>query len=195
MQEIIPYIDETYRTIPEKGGRGLMGFSMGGYITINIGMNHPDMFNSIYAVSPGLLLDDELGDAMKQWDGTFKQAYGSAFSPAVGTETNYSKPLMDGSPEDQVIVEQWLSGFGHMQQRIETYLAKSDKLAGIGLEVGENDGYRWIYTGTTAFSEMLTDQGIENQLDISDGGHIITKTIVIDQALPFLVKYLFDARE
>lgn len=49
--ELVSYVDTHYRTIPDSGSRGLAGHSMGGYGTIRIGMKHPDVFSSIYALS------------------------------------------------------------------------------------------------------------------------------------------------
>ena len=31
IEDLIPHVDETYRTIPEREGRALQGFSMGGF--------------------------------------------------------------------------------------------------------------------------------------------------------------------
>jgi S-formylglutathione hydrolase len=40
------------RTIPEAASRGLAGHSMGGYGTVRIGMKNPDVFSSLYILSP-----------------------------------------------------------------------------------------------------------------------------------------------
>jgi len=46
--DVVAYIDAHYRTIPNRGSRGLAGHSMGGYGTARIGMKHPDVFSSLY---------------------------------------------------------------------------------------------------------------------------------------------------
>ena len=51
-EDLVAYIDSHYRTIPDRNSRGLSGHSMGGYGTIRIGMKRPDLFSSIYALSP-----------------------------------------------------------------------------------------------------------------------------------------------
>lgn len=43
--EIVSYIDSHYRTIRKKEGRAICGLSMGGFHTLNISVNYPDMFN------------------------------------------------------------------------------------------------------------------------------------------------------
>src|SRR5690348_378426 len=50
--DVVAYIDEHYRTIPNRTGRGLVGHSMGGYGAARIGMKHPDVFSSLYIMSP-----------------------------------------------------------------------------------------------------------------------------------------------
>ena len=49
--DLVAYMDKTYRTIAWREGRGLAGHSMGGYGTMRIGMKRPDVFSAIYALS------------------------------------------------------------------------------------------------------------------------------------------------
>jgi S-formylglutathione hydrolase len=51
-QDLVSYIDSHYRTIPERASRGLAGHSMGGYGAFRIGMKHPEVFSSLYSMSP-----------------------------------------------------------------------------------------------------------------------------------------------
>ncbi|QDU96491.1 alpha/beta hydrolase [Lignipirellula cremea] len=50
IKELIPHIDKTYRTIADRSGRGLEGFSQGGRGTARNMFKHPDLFCS---ASPG----------------------------------------------------------------------------------------------------------------------------------------------
>jgi enterochelin esterase-like enzyme len=50
-QDLVAYVDSHYRTIPDRMSRGLAGHSMGGYGTMRIGMKHPEVFSSLYAMS------------------------------------------------------------------------------------------------------------------------------------------------
>jgi len=52
--DTVRYIDESYRTINGSIGRGIAGFSMGGYSALTIAMKYPDVFGSVLAMSPGL---------------------------------------------------------------------------------------------------------------------------------------------
>src|SRR5919199_6210068 len=46
-RDLIPYIDATYRTLPDRDHRALAGLSMGGFQAYSIGLNHLDLFSSI----------------------------------------------------------------------------------------------------------------------------------------------------
>ena len=46
INELIPHIDATYRTIAEREARGIEGFSQGGRGTMRLSLRHPDLFCS-----------------------------------------------------------------------------------------------------------------------------------------------------
>jgi Putative esterase len=52
VQDLVPYIDANFRTLPNRDSRGIAGDFMGGYGAIRFGMKHPDVFGSVYAMHP-----------------------------------------------------------------------------------------------------------------------------------------------
>jgi hypothetical protein len=46
-RELIPWVDETFRTRPEAAHRGVMGKSSGGYGALVLGMRHPGLFGAV----------------------------------------------------------------------------------------------------------------------------------------------------
>ena len=48
-------MDNNFRTITKSESRGITGHSMGGYGALKIAMHHPEIFSSVYALSPGAL--------------------------------------------------------------------------------------------------------------------------------------------
>src|SRR5688572_22605994 len=50
--DVVGYVDAHYRTLPDRRSRGLVGHSMGGYGATRIGMKYPDVFGSLYIMSP-----------------------------------------------------------------------------------------------------------------------------------------------
>ena len=51
IQELIPFVDGNFRTIPFRGGRAIEGFSMGGFGAVKFALEYPELFCS--AVSYG----------------------------------------------------------------------------------------------------------------------------------------------
>lgn len=51
--EIVNFIDSRFRTIPQKSHRAIAGFSMGGFHSLLISANHPDLFDYVGLFSPG----------------------------------------------------------------------------------------------------------------------------------------------
>jgi len=52
IQELVPYIDANFKTLPNRDSRGIAGIFIGGYGAIRFGMRHPDVFGSVYAMHP-----------------------------------------------------------------------------------------------------------------------------------------------
>ena len=55
VNEIIPMIDKTFRTIPDAAHRAMAGLSMGGMITKQVTLAHPDVFSNIGIFSGGTI--------------------------------------------------------------------------------------------------------------------------------------------
>ncbi len=53
--ELVNFIDQQYRTIADKDSRGISGHSMGGNGALRNAILHPEVFSSVYALSPGVL--------------------------------------------------------------------------------------------------------------------------------------------
>jgi enterochelin esterase-like enzyme len=47
LKELLPLVDRSYRTIPDRDHRGISGVSMGGFGSWSIGLEHPELFSSI----------------------------------------------------------------------------------------------------------------------------------------------------
>ncbi len=54
IKDVVGYVDNKYHTLAKPESRGIAGHSMGGTGAISIGIKHPDLFGSIFALSPGL---------------------------------------------------------------------------------------------------------------------------------------------
>jgi len=54
-KDVVQYMDENFRTIPDRKSRGLCGHSMGGNGALKLGMLFADTFSAVYALSPAVL--------------------------------------------------------------------------------------------------------------------------------------------
>jgi len=54
VNDVVSYVDNNYRTLAVAKYRGIAGHSMGGFGALHLAMHHPDIFGSVYALSPGL---------------------------------------------------------------------------------------------------------------------------------------------
>ena len=61
-EDLIPFIDAHFRTIPDRDHRALAGLSMGGAQALRIGLNHLDQFAFIGAFSPAVAITDTTKD-------------------------------------------------------------------------------------------------------------------------------------
>lgn len=57
LQELVPYIDANYATIPQRERRGIAGKSSGGFGALTLGMRHPDVFGSVACHSGDMHFD------------------------------------------------------------------------------------------------------------------------------------------
>lgn len=72
VKDLIPHIDNTYRTIAKREGRAIEGFSMGGAGAPKIGFKHPELFG-VVSILAGALHDLE---SYKSRGTAFQDIYG-----------------------------------------------------------------------------------------------------------------------
>lgn len=63
VKELIPHIDATYRTIADRAGRGVEGFSQGGRGTTRIMFKHPELFSSAAPGGPGYATEQRVAES------------------------------------------------------------------------------------------------------------------------------------
>lgn len=82
VHDLVPHIDSEYRSVADRGGRAIEGFSMGGYGAGRIGFKHSDKFCAVTMYGAGPLQDDFLEDdrnLQPKWarKRIFRDVYGS----------------------------------------------------------------------------------------------------------------------
>ena len=99
IHDLIPHVDATYRTRPQREYRAIEGFSMGGFGAAHLGFKYPELFGAISIFSGALLDDDSVASApdLVTTPELFEKNFGSnkayfhAGSPWVVVKANASK--------------------------------------------------------------------------------------------------------
>ena len=60
VEELKPFIDKTYRTLPDAPNTGVAGASLGGIISLHLGLKYPDVFGRLGVMSPSVWWDNNL---------------------------------------------------------------------------------------------------------------------------------------
>lgn len=183
--EAVSLIDSTFRTIAEKGSRGIFGFSMGGFGAINIALKHPDIFCGVYAFAPGLFDENGLRNAFASWASMpdVKRAYGAAFAGG-------SIPGFTGTASDNRIVAEWENGYGNASGKISAYLSLTQKLSAIRIDYGTSDEFAWIPQGCRYYITSFSDNGISAESVAMNSRHIFGASKVVKYTLPFFKNIL-----
>jgi endo-1,4-beta-xylanase len=91
INDLLPHIDQTYRTLGVREGRALEGFSMGGAGALMLAFRYPDLFGAVTAIGPGLLSPE--GEGTVAWayqEGAYKgdEAYWRQYDPQTVVQKN-----------------------------------------------------------------------------------------------------------
>lgn len=82
IEDLMPYINENYRTLTDRDNTGIMGSSLGGLISTYAGIEHQDVFSKVGAFSPAYQVNLEAFEHVssngKQQEMKFYQIAGTA---------------------------------------------------------------------------------------------------------------------
>ncbi len=201
-KELVSHIDANYRTLAKQESRGLAGHSMGGYGTMRLGMKYPDVFSSIYALSPccmdgGATTNSELITKLEGF--TAEQIAGASFFEIATLATSAAfapnpqnppffldLPAKDGEPRQEVINKIIAN---RTLSIVDQYIPNLKKLKAIGMDAGLQD--RGISESTKKLHELLDAYQVSHQYESYEGDHLnrIAERIQT-KALPFFSKNL-----
>lgn len=199
-RDLVAYIDAHYRTIAVRESRGLVGHSMGGYGATRIGMKHPDVFGSLYIMSPCCLSarapmkpeDEAALAAVKSPADSEKLPFGqrAALASAAAWSPNpHNPPLYLDLPvgeNQQAVLAKWAANAP--LAFVDQYAANLRRYRAIALDVGDQDGLR---TDTGKLHDAIDSYGIANSFEIYSGTH--TSNVAFrfqDFVMPFFSKSL-----
>lgn len=211
-QELVSHMDKNFRTLAKRESRGIGGHSMGGYGAFKIGMLHPEVFSSVYALSPGLLaFVKEFGpnsssyrelQSIKTQEELKKTYYpkvlvavARAWSPNLAKAPFYCDlPFTyegDKMVVNQAVLEKWERNMPVYM--VDKYADNLRKLTAIKMDWGRNDATRFpVQIGM--LSQRLENLGINHYAEeyIGDHGNKIWSKDgrVLNDLLPFFNDYL-----
>ena len=185
-KELVTYVDANYRTIAKASARGLAGHSMGGYGTFRIASKYPNVFSSIYLLSPASLATEGFTpdaktdlsklEAIKtpadfdKADFWNKYAIANlvAWAPNPNNPPLYCDALVkNGQLQADVVARITanipLANFGR-------YLPALKQLHAIAFDAGNADAA--IAASLGLLDTKLTENGIAHQYEIYQGNHI-----------------------
>ena len=79
--EVVKFIDNTFRTIPEKHSRAIAGLSMGGFHSLHISKYNPDMFDYVGLFSAAIFKEGAKSPIYDDFEGRLKAQF--AKKPAL----------------------------------------------------------------------------------------------------------------
>ncbi|WP_224784670.1 alpha/beta hydrolase [Marinihelvus fidelis] len=198
--DVVGYVDAHYRTIAVRQSRGLVGHSMGGYGALRIGMKRPDVFTSLYAMSPCCLTPAQMPapelvaklEALEKPEDSLDLGFmeratlatGAAWSPNPNNPPFY----MDLPSGEQAadVMARWQANAPVAMA--DQYMFELRGYEGIAIDVGDKD---WLMPSAQAMHKVLTDNAIEHQYQVYDGDHVNRVAEQFrDAVMPFFGKHL-----
>jgi S-formylglutathione hydrolase len=212
-RDVVQYVDSHFRTIPSAEARGISGHSMGGYGALMLAFRHPDVFSSVFAMSPCCeALDNDFGPSNQLWTriSTTKQddlprivnqdfllavfiAMDAAFAPDPANGPLLGDPPFRWDSKQLVPDPISLSKFGAhlLNSAIPRLLPSIAKLKGIYIDYGEEDEFSHIGPGVRAMSAQLAISGIPHTVEAYEGNHgDRARDRIEDRVLPWFSQQL-----
>ena len=87
-QDLIGHVDTAFRTVASRTGRGVAGYSMGGYGALRYSLAHPDLFGAAIVLSPAVYVPIPPSDSSTREFGAFGLGK-SLFVDSVYRKLNY----------------------------------------------------------------------------------------------------------
>ena len=215
-KELVSYVDQHYRTIGDRESRGIAGHSMGGYGAIKLGMLSPNVFSSVYALSPATLAlfkeigaygpafrraqsitsKEELTTGYNEFFANVAVAMGRAYTPNVSKPPFYCDfPFTYKG--DSVIVNNSVLAIWNKNSplyMVDEYADNIRKLKALKLDWGRNEEDGHIPLTCRMFSQKLESLGINHYAEEYIGTHSnklwTDDGRALNDMLPFFDTYL-----
>jgi len=199
INELVPYLDDHVRTIPDRDCRALLGYSSGGYGALVHGMRHSDIFGAVAAHSGDLFFDTcyrpdipaavralesfgGLGAFLSSLDSTERIERGSAWYAALNLvamsacySPNPDSPFGFDLPFDtytgEIIPSIWERWLAlDPISMTELHARELHTLNALFFDCGNADEFN-LFLGARLLHRKLESLGIPHTYEEFDGGH------------------------
>ncbi len=167
VNELVPHIDKTYRTIPDRGHRAVVGYSMGGFGAMVLPMKHPEMFSVSVPLSMSFRTDEQyMSESQSGWNNQWGKIFGGVDQSGQARITEYYKqhcPLYQFVPENKEALSSvhWF------------------------LTCGDNE--EQLLVANDALHQLMRENGYAHEFRVGDGGHSTTYwRAALDEVLPYI---------
>ena len=189
IQELVPYIDANFKTIPNRDSRGIAGVFIGGYGAIRLGMRYPEIFGSVYAMHPvGTGTGVGVSMTIPKWDILTNATSLDDVKKDVGTHiftTMFQAHLPDPDKPplfidllahqesgrliiDAKLMERFRNNF-YLETMISKYADNLKSLRGFKFDWNRNDAnFDHVYANQ-AFTRKLNEFGIVHEAEEFNG--------------------------
>lgn len=151
VNDLVAYVDRSFRTIADREHRAVMGYSMGGFGAMALALKHPETFSLSVPLSMSFRTDEQyMSESQDGWNNQWGSIFGGKGQFGAGRLTEYYKshcPFYQFTPENRETLSQ-IKWFFHCGDNEEQLLIANDNL-----------------------HVQLRDYGYEHEFRISDGGH------------------------
>lgn len=146
-EELIPYIEKTYRARADREYRGIAGLSMGGFGSFLYTLHHPDMFTACAPLSAAVYTDEQMQKALNTTRG---ELFNKLFGKGNLTEHWRANSILD------------------LLNKLDT--EKPWRVA-YYIDCGDED---YLLHGNNIAHEILQEKKIKHEFRVRDGGHTWT---------------------
>ncbi len=149
MQELLPFIDRTYRTRPSREYRAVAGLSMGGYGSLLWSLHNPHLFSRCVALSAAVYYEE---DYLKMEQALWDKRFGDLLGPGLKGRDRLTAHL-----RRQMVPE-----------LVQTLPADSLKKIAWYIDCGDDD---FLTIGNCRLHIALTEKGVPHEFRMRDGKH------------------------
>ncbi len=151
-KDLIQEIEKNFRVKTGRANRVIGGTSLGGFAALKMAMKYPDLYSSVAAGSPIILLGDDPSKLMNASSGGAVRQFSGLFNPVFGTPFNQ---------------DHWL------KNSVEVLARTADlKDLRVYLSYGTEDRYEAAFPmrqSIQVLHQILTDRGVSSVFQVLEG--------------------------